>query len=163
MKLQSLCLIAAVCLAACNNFGNSGQMSVREQKEIETEIASRIDDLRTAWADLDAPAVAAFLSEHGRDTYNGERVSFEGQMDWAAGGYAGISSTDIGEFQDYRVDVLAPNAVVASWHNLVAETPTGQDTATRYIAFMTQVWNREGSEWRLLHNHESTLDLDTSD
>jgi len=163
MKFQALCLIATACLAGCNNFGNSGQVSVKEQKEIETEIASRIDDLRTAWADLDAPAVAAFYSEHARDTYNGDRGSYKGLMDWAAGGYTGITSTDIGEFQDYRVDVLAPNAVVASWQNLVAETRAEQDTATRYIAFMTQVWIREGSEWRLLHNHESTLDLDTSD
>ena len=163
MKFQTLCLIATACLAACNNVSNSGQISVKERKEIETEIASRINDLRTAWANLDAPAVAAFFSEHGRDTYNGDRVSFTGLMDWAAAGYAGITSTDIGDFQDYRVDVLAPNAVVVSWQNLVAETPTEQDTATRYIAFMTQVWIREGSEWRLLHNHESTLDLDTSD
>jgi hypothetical protein len=163
MKFRTLCLIAAACLAACNNSGNSGQLSVEERNAIQAEITSRIDDLRTAWANLDAPAVAAFLSEHGRDTYNGERGAYTDQMDWAAGGYTGITSTDIGEFQNYRVDVLAPNAAVASWQNLVTETSTEQNSPTRYIAFMTQVWIREGSEWLLLHNHESTLDLDTSD
>ena len=103
MKFQTLCLIAAACLAACNNVGNSGQISAKERKEIETEIASRIDDLRTAWANLDAPAVAAFFSEHGRDTYNGDRGSFTELMDWAATGYAGITSTDIAGFRCIRL------------------------------------------------------------
>lgn len=163
MKYQLLGLLTAAFLAACSNVGNPEQMSVEEQNAIKTEIAKKIDGLRTAWAELDAPAVASFFSERSLDTYNGSRGSYADQMEWAAVGYTGIDSTDIGEFQDYRVDILSPNAVVASWQNRVDETATGQDTVTRYIAFMTQVWIREGGEWRLLHNHESTLGLDTSD
>ena len=162
MNFRTLCLIAMTCLTACSNIDDPGQLTVEKKTEIETEIARRIDDLRKAWANLDAPAVASFFSEHSRDTYNGERGTYADLMDWATVGYAGISNTEIGEFEDYRVDVLAPNAAVVSWQNLVGETSAEQEKVTRYVAFMTQVWIREGSEWRLLHNHESTLDLDAS-
>jgi ketosteroid isomerase-like protein len=162
MIFRTLCLIAMTCLTACSNIDNPEQLTVEQQRDIETEIARQIDDLRKAWANMDAPAIASFYSERSRDTFNGERFTYADLMDWATVGYTGITSTDIGEFEDYRVDVLGPDAAVVSWQNQVGETPAEQEEVTRYVAFMTQVWIREGSEWRLLHNHESTLDLDAS-
>lgn len=163
MKYPALCLIIGACISACGRGSDSGQLTVEIQKEVEAEIERQIDSLRAAWAGLDAPAVVSFYSKRSRDTYNGERLSYTGLVDWAADGYSGIASTDIGELVDYRIDVLAPDAAVVSWHNSVSEAPTDQHGVARYIAFMTQVWVREGSEWRLLHNHESTLELNKQD
>jgi hypothetical protein len=63
---------------------------------------------------------------------------------------------EIGEFEDLRIDVLAADAAVASWHNRVTEIAVENQKVTEYVALMTQVWVREGEDWRLLHNHEST-------
>jgi hypothetical protein len=67
-----------------------------------------------------------------------------------------LASTAIGPFEDFRIDVLGPDAAVVSWHDSVTETYRAGARRSDYVALMTQVWVREGSEWRILHNHEST-------
>lgn len=160
MKYPTLCLIIAACIAASSCTSDSQNLTSEKEDEIRVEITKQVDNLRGAWANLDAPAVVSFFSERSRDTYNGERFSYAEQVDWAAVGYTNISGTDIGPFEDFRVDVLSEHAAVASWHNSVIETSTASSDNSKYIAFMTQVWVREGNDWRILHNHESTIDFE---
>ena len=163
MKFPTLCLFVGAAIAASSCTGNSRNLTMEREKEVEIEITKQIDDLRKAWEDLDASAVVSFYSERTRDTYNGERVSYSGLADWATAGYTDITGTDIGAFEDFRVDVLSEDAAVASWHNSVSETYSADPDSERYRAYMTQVWVREGNDWRTLHNHESTIGVDSLD
>lgn len=163
MKLPTLCLMIGTCIATSSCTGDSQNLAIERQQEIEAEISQQIDRLRKAWGSLDASAVVSFYSENSRDTYNGERFSYTGLVDWASAGYTDVTDTDIGKFEGYRIDVLSANAAVASWHNSVSETHTVETGNAKYIAFMTQVWVREGHGWRILHNHESTVAIGNSD
>lgn len=157
MKYLTPSLIIAACIAASGCTSDSQNLTSEKENEIRVEITKQIDDLRGAWANLDAPAVVSFYSERSIDTYNGERGPYAEMVDWAAVGYTDITGTDIGPFEDFRVDVLSEHAAVASWHNSVIETSTASPDSSKYKAFMTQVWIREGNDWRILHNHESTI------
>ena len=160
MKYPTPFLIIAACIAASSCTSDSQNLTSERENEIRREITKQVDDLRGAWASLDAPGVVSFFSERSRDTYNGDRGSYAEQVEWAAGGYTNITGTDIGPFEDFRVDVLSEHAAVASWHNSVIETSTDSPESSQYIAFMTQVWIREGNDWRILHNHESTIEFE---
>lgn len=163
MKFSILFLIIGAAIATSSCASQSRNLAAEREKEVEIEIGRQIENLRRAWANLDATAVASFFSERSRDTYNGERLSYTELLDWAAAGYTDISGTDIGPFEDFRIDVLSADAAVASWHNTVNETWTAGADPVQYRAFMTQVWVREGNDWRILHNHESTLDFGNPD
>ena len=43
-----------------------------------------------------------------------------------------------------------------SWVNWFTEIDEDGQRLPEKIALMTQVWIREGGEWLILHNHEST-------
>jgi ketosteroid isomerase-like protein len=159
MKLRMACavLVVGVGITACEP--NSPAVTVDQRKMIEHQISEQVGLMREAWAGMDAHAVVSFYAEQSRDTFNGDRSTIDAIRSWANEGYSDLAKVEIGVFEDLRIDVLSADAAVASWHNRVTEIAKGDPKATEYVALMTQVWVREGEDWRLLHNHESTRNL----
>ncbi|MBW2494880.1 MAG: nuclear transport factor 2 family protein [Deltaproteobacteria bacterium] len=116
----------------------------------------RLESLKTAWLNLDAKAVSAHYADTSIDTYNGERASGAQPDTWSEPDYQYLAKTEIGAFQNLRIDVLARNAAVASWENRFTETYATGERQPEMLALMTQVWIRENGQWFILHNHEST-------
>jgi ketosteroid isomerase-like protein len=153
-RLAFAVLVASVGITACEP--NAPSVTVDQRKMIENQISAQVGQMREAWASMDAHAVVSFYSEQSRDTFNGDRSTIDAIRTWANEGYDYLVNVEIGEFEDLRIDVLAADAAVASWHNRVTEIAVENQKVTEYVALMTQVWVREGEDWRLLHNHEST-------
>ena len=61
MKYPTLCLIIAACIAASSCTSDSQNLTSEKEDEIRVEITKQVDNLRGAWANLDAPAVRCEL------------------------------------------------------------------------------------------------------
>jgi ketosteroid isomerase-like protein len=156
VRIKRPLLVVAILISMHGCDSTEGAIADQNRLAVEAELKERLESLKTAWLNLDAKAVVAHYADTGIDTYNGDRASAKQLYAWAETGYQDLAKTEIGPFQNLRIDVLARDAAVTSWENRFTETNAAGVRQPETLALMTQVWIRESGQWLILHNHEST-------